>query len=453
MIRKTISKVLFRLAWPEIYKYEKQYEKSQWMGKEEIEKLQLRKLKKLLEYAYKNVPFYRKLWDSKKIDYSIDSLKDLEKFPVVDKNMLQKAIKDKEISGEYLDLKNISWESTTGSSGRPFKFPLDIDSANKRGGMKKRIYKWYGLDYGIKWARFWRGSLKLSLRDKIIDFILRRKSYCIYDPKYPKECALDDKKLGDFVKGLNKEKPKVIDGFVSSLVLLSKYIIKNNIKINYVKSVVTGAECLFDEDRKLISEAFNCLVFNRYGGTESSVIAHECEVQSRLKHKLHIQGDRIYIEIWKNGKSVKDELGEVVFTDLENKALPFIRYKIGDLARINSEEKCSCGRTGLLLLDGLEGRVNDMFKLPNGKMITSHLWQNYFKKCQGIDTYQMVQEKKDYVIINYIINKSLFKEKEFQKVRNLVSEALKGCKIIWNEVRKINRGAGGKFRQHISKVM
>ena len=80
------------------YKLGEFYEEFQWKSKEDIRAYQLKKLKEIIEYAYENVEFYKKLWDSNEVDINITSLNDLKKFPIVDKSMLQSAILHNEIS-------------------------------------------------------------------------------------------------------------------------------------------------------------------------------------------------------------------------------------------------------------------------------------------------------------------------------------------------------------------
>ena len=441
------NKLLNKYLKSEVYNLHNDYEKTQWLSKKEIENLQLAKLKKLLEYTYKNVLFYKKLWDTNDVNHNINSLEDLKKFPIVNKKILQEAIKNNEISEEYLnklDTDEIVWQSTTGSSGQPFKFPVDINSENHKNGLRRRLYKWYGIDYDTKWAKFWRGSYTKSLKEKIKEYLTGQYRFCIYDPKYPKETELNDERIKYFINELNRVKPKVLDGFPSALKEIASYILKNNISLNFqVKSIVTGAEVLTNNDRDLISKAFNATVFNRYGGTESSVLAHECIEQAKSEHKLHIQEDRLIVE---NGED-----NEIIFTDLTSYALPFIRYSNGDIGNINNNYKCPCGRE-FKVLDSIEGRVNDMFILPDGGKITSHIWQNYMKKCEGIESYQMIQEDETHIFVNWIKNDEIFKDSDLKTVKKLVASALVGCNVVWKQVDKIDVGVGGKFRQHICKV-
>ena len=77
-------------------------------------------------------------------------------------------------------------------------------------------------------------------------------------------------------------------------------------------------------------------------GREFSGIAYECE--AHVGH--HVVGEGYIVEVLKDGRpAAPGEIGEVVVTDLNNYCLPFIRYRIGDLAEaLDPNETCACGR-------------------------------------------------------------------------------------------------------------
>ena len=74
------------------------------------------------------------------------------------------------------------------------------------------------------------------------------------------------------------------------------------------------------------------------------------------------------------------------------------------------------------------------------------------KKCEGIKKYQMIQERKDFVKINWVKNRENFNSNDFAHVKEMIYNALKDCKVEWIEVDDIDVGIGGKFRQHICLV-
>ena len=102
-------------------------EKSQWWSKKEIQEYQLRKLYETIEYAYKNVPYYKKVFDDRGILPSdIQSFDDLKKLPILTKEIIQNNFDDL-VSRAYPRYKMISC-NTGGTSGKRFYFLEPADS-------------------------------------------------------------------------------------------------------------------------------------------------------------------------------------------------------------------------------------------------------------------------------------------------------------------------------------
>src|SRR5207249_8098782 len=118
------------------------------------------------------------------------------------------------------------------------------------------------------------------------------------------------------------------------------------------KGIITTAMVLHSWQRRTIEEVFGCPVTNRYGCEEVSLIACECE----RHHGLHVNADGVFVEIMRaddtgalTHPTRPGEPGAVVVTDLTNRAMPIIRYQVGDVA-VLSDRVCTCGR-GLPLLE------------------------------------------------------------------------------------------------------
>ncbi len=109
-----------------------------------------------------------------------------------------------------------------------------------------------------------------------------------------------------------------------------------------IRSVLLSAEYIRKEDSELISRAFGCKVFEHYGMTEMGL---GCAVGCGCGEGYHLREPDLYIEIIDpdTGRVIRDEQpGEIVFTTLTRKGMPFIRYRTGDHSHwINSP--CGCG--------------------------------------------------------------------------------------------------------------
>lgn len=443
LLRKSIDKVKNRTD----NRYEKKYQESQWSSLSEIKSAKLVAINELLLYAQNNFPSYNELFIQNNVNLPIRYLSELDQIPSVDKSFIKKLVT--EYKDSDLEATNDIWHSTTGSTGMPLKFPCSKESEHIKNGFRRRLYRWYGLESGDTWVKLWRGDMELPLKSKVKQFLTGRYTISIYDPKNPLDSALDSVRISDIINQLNKLKPVVIDGFVSAVVVISKHILEHDVKLSFKpRSIVTGAEKLSDADRTIIAKAFCCRVFNRYGGTEGSVIAHECAHQTNSTHLLHVQEERIHLDYELDKTSGKYA---IILTDLLSRPIPFIKYNIGDLVEKTEEPPCACGRIGLTLIKNIDGRTNDFFYDINGKKITTHIIQNYIKKIDGIIKYQAVQD------IDYRLFINVISSEEFN-VKNMHSciQKLEGIFGVNNiEVRLVNSidsDVGGKFRQHICKV-
>lgn len=412
----------------------------------------LTSLQHLVAFLRENNIFYRDLWDRHGAPKQISSLEDLQKFPTVTKDMIRDADREgRLISKPFVGDRSNFLNPTTGSSGQPIVVTLNRAALNERVGSVYAISEWYGLHVGDLWANLWRGPYRKSIADRIKEGVTGKTNISIYDPEHPLQTAMSEARCAEIVDELNRIRPVVIEGFVSALVSVSRHMLTTGKKLaSPVRSVVTGAEMLTSDDREWIRKAFQCPVFNRYGGTEFSVIGHECEVQAASDHLLHTIDYRGVVEVERDGKSVMEQDGPILFTDFFSLAMPLVRYHTGDRGVMAGNPICACGRS-LGLLREVTGRENDAFVLKDGRLLSSHLWHHYMKKCLDIRKYQIVQEAVDRFEVKMVLNPAVNQD-ELRHVKELIGEALAGSTIRWTVVDDIPAGPGGKQRQVIRKI-
>ena len=98
-------------------------------------------------------------------------------------------------------------------------------------------------------------------------------------------------------------------------------------------------------------------VVNEYGASETGIIA----IENRF-HQRVVSQENLFLEVVdERGAPAPHGFGELLVTDLFNRAMPFVRYRIGDLASLGESP------AGRQTLQALEGRVNDTIRLPSGR--------------------------------------------------------------------------------------
>jgi len=424
---------LIQLLGRKFPKYYKELKKTQYLPLEKLKEIQFLKFKAILEIAYNHVEFYRELYDNANIKPSdIKSLDDISKLPIITKRNLKEAYPEKTIN-EKINKKQILINSTSGSTGKPFEFALNWEKKDRIEALKMRNFEYVNYGYGRKFFSLWGFSPNLSFVSKLYQkFILKR-------------ILLSSLNLTEDVKEkysmILMENPySFLDGYSSGLIYLAKYMISKNYKANLC-GVLSTAETLIPEHRKLLEKAYGCKVFNRYGTREFGDIAIEC-----VEHKgLHVNMESFIVEIVdKNGYPCNPgEEGRIIITDLDNKVMPFIRYDTEDSASYISD-RCSCGRSSILLGQP-SGRIVDTIVTPEGKHLSFGFFVLKFEEYPIVDQFQVVQIDKNNIKLKIVKNPS-FTEKEFKPLLDCIIDYCKPMNVHVKYVKEIPPEPSGKMR-------
>lgn len=425
-----------------ILKYRRRLEKTQWFSTQKLLDLQWEELKKLIDHAYTNVPYWKKIFDHLGLKPTdIQNLEDFQALPFMTKDNIRSHKKEM-IANNY---RGKTWtKSTGGSTGVPLELDYTPESYDWRLATTKRGYGWAGCEDGVKQAYVWGTDIKEP--SKLIK-IKRKLHYSVLRHRYYNCFNFTEEKMTEALKDLNRFKPKVILGYTNPLYNFAKFVGHKRIRI-HPKAIITGAEKLYEFQRKELIKIFGCPVFNTYGSREFMLIAAECEKH----HGLHISMENLLVEIIKeDGTPAKDnEMGEIVVTDLHNYGMPFIRYKIGDLG-IMTSAPCPCGR-GLMLLEDVVGRNLDMLKTPDGRFVPGEFFPHLMKEFKGVKQFQVVQDKINELTIK-IIKTDDFKNMDFQfmekKIQGIMGEHVK---VHYEFVDDIPLTKTGKHRVTICNI-
>jgi phenylacetate-CoA ligase len=249
--------------------------------------------------------------------------------------------------------------------------------------------------------------------------------------------------MAEYAERLIGFKTAILTSYPSPLEYLAKYCLRKKIRIRSLRAIICSAEQLYDHQRHLFEEAFSVPVFDRYGCREFGDIAMECE-----KHNgLHIMSNRVLLETVQadGSQCAVGEPGEIVVTDLDNYAMPFVRYKIGDMGSV-TDRQCECGRR-LPLLERLEGRVFELVRTPSGNTISGTFWTLLTRHIsQEIKAFQVVQDRLDSItILLQMAHKQLALEEENALLRK-IREVAPDLQVSIKYVRYIPLTRSGKRR-------
>jgi len=418
-------------------------EKSQNWSYAKLLEFQLCELKRLLVHAYTNVPFWNNQF--RKLGVSVEeamNYKVFQELPIINKQIIRENFQQM----KAVNFKGQVWgKSTGGSTGEPLYFQYTPESYDWRVAVSKRGYSWAGCEDGIKQAYIWGDDLGKTQFLKQTKKNLHR---CFLRHKYFNCFNFGRQEMERAVKDMNKFKPEIIVGYANPLFNFAKFV-RDRKKINFqLKSIISAAEKLHDFQRKEIEDVFGCEVFATYGSREFMLIASECEEHCGL----HINMENLFVEIIKEDGSpaLEGEIGEVVVTDLHNFAMPFIRYKIGDMA-ISTNKVCPCKR-GLPLLADVTGRSLDMIVSIDGKYIAGEFFPHLMKDYKEVKKFQVLQDKEDHLVVK-IIKAEVFSDSRLNLLKQAILHAVgQKMQVDILFVDDIPLTPSGKYRITVSEL-
>ena len=433
LIRKHFWKTSLSLRYPKIIKIYQVLEKSQWWERDQIIKLQDNKLRNLLEHAFKCVPFYRELWKSvgfKPADFNRHTFQQL---PLLTKQDIKQHIQ--ELTCLSLQSRAL-FNSTGGSTGEPLQFYQDRIFPTLFYAAAIRHNRWTGWQPGEAVLRLW-GNPADTGYGCLRKLNRRLMGYTIFNAFQLSEEAFDRAYLV-----LTRKEPTLLIGYATAVAAFAGFIRSNKKPPQHsLRGIITSAEILTDEMRRLIEETFKVKVFDRYGCREVGLIASQCEMGS-----YHINDENIFLEVIELENGVK----EFVVTDLNNKVMPFIRYRIGDIGHL-SQEQCACGR-GLGIIKVVSGRTTDILVTAEGKIISGPSLTLVFKDIKEVEQVQLYQPARGILSVRIVPGEKYDKNTEtliLTRIRRYFGEE---SEIGFSMVKEIPREASGKYRFSVSDV-
>jgi phenylacetate-CoA ligase len=194
---------------------------------------------------------------------------------------------------------------------------------------------------------------------------------------------------------LRESRPDVLIGLAGMLDRLTGPELADAIAGVRPRLIIIGGEVATPAMRLRIREAFAAPLYETYGSHECPLIAWEC----RHSGDLHTCDDGVLVEVVQGERPAEPgERGEVILTNLHAYVMPFLRYRIGDLA--TRADACRCGLPFGSIGD-IQGRMIDYFPLPDGRLL--HPYEIVSRLVWGsgewLKQYQLVQERRDRVVL------------------------------------------------------
>ncbi|MBU1694479.1 MAG: hypothetical protein KKC51_11015 [Verrucomicrobia bacterium] len=383
------------------------------------------RLQGLLRYAGRFSPYYRELFDRRRLNPAdIRREDELTQLPVLERQTARE--RSGEIMSTEIALHACLQRKTHGTTGMPFAVPTLPLEQWLEAILWARCY----LDAGF---RPWQRQVKIALPCRIPSWPYLVQHLGLFRRTYVDAT----RPVSEKIRELKKAMPAALVCWASTLDEITTELERADSFLN-IPRVFSTSSMLWPSVRERAARRLKARVTDVYGSIETGPVAWECEQQ----RGFHVHSDQVIVELLDEaGRPAR--AGRVVCTVLWRRAFPLIRYALDDMAEW-ADTPCPCGRP-YPLLRNLTGRAADLVELPDGTRISSVAVRAVVFEKPGIEQYQFVQETRTRFLLRIVAGSAFTAEVEgalLDEFRRQFSGALE-LQIV--KVRDLRGTPGAKF--------
>ncbi|BAU57089.1 phenylacetate-coenzyme A ligase [Halorhodospira halochloris] len=344
------------------------------------------------------------------------------------------------------------WDQTGGSTGEPVRILKNRASKQAMLQAKAQMHRWAGHRPGMPVLELWgaeRDILEQRHRPPYWEWPLRQRLRC--NKLVQNAFRMGEAQMRQYLAEWHWFRPRTVLAYAHSIHELARFAEREGVEVYRPQAIITSAGTLTEEMRADIRRVFGAPVFNRYGSREFGNMAMSCEQEDGL----HVIPTATMIEILRpdGSPTEPDELGEIVVTSLTARAMPMIRYRIGDTG-VWAEDACPCGRP-FPLIKQVTGRVSDQFIAQDGSYVHGEYFTHMVWAMPTIRKFQVVQESLSRVRFRLVLEGREPYDVPVEEAR-LTEETRKAlgadCEVLFEYPSEIEPNATGKHRFTISHV-
>ena len=398
-------------------------EKFERMPVEELQKFQLEKLQATVKWARDKVPFYKKKLDEAGVGADdLQSIEDAAKLPVTVKNDLRDNYPFGLCAVPIEDVVRV--HASSGTTGKPITGPYTADDLDQwiecmcrnltAAGIRKSDLVQNAYGYGL-----FTGGLGFHQAASRIGCAV-----------VPTSSGLTERQI-TLMKDFGAT---VLFATPSYALTIAERAEEMGVDIRALplRVGVFGAEPWSQGMREEIEDRMGIKAHEAYGLTElcGPGVGFDCEAQDGI----HINEDHFLAEIV-DPQTFEPlplgEKGELIFTSLQRKAMPMIRYRTKDITRLRREE-CACGRS-FVKMDKIFGRSDDMLIISGVNVFPSQIESLLLEVEEVEPQYRLLVRKKGYL--------------------DQLTVQVEGKKEIYDAGPDRRAEVEGKIRSHIKGMM
>ena len=406
------------------------------------------RVRRLVAYAARTVPYYRDLFARERIDpCDIRGVRELDALPLLDREAVRRDPRcfrstSRRAHGALPYL-------TSGTTGTPLEVHHDRRSvlANIGWGERERA-PLIELCGGAFRPREVYIGYDTSNFGKVLAFYARTTRL----PRPKRTTVSMTAPVDDILATINRVRPDVLTAYGSFLDMFLRTVTARGLAMHRPRAIVYMGETLPVDRRVWIERELGVPVMSRYCAVESFKIGYFCTQRTGF----HLHDDLCHVRVLREDgrEAAAGELGEVVISNLVNHATVLLNYPMGDLAALD-DRPCPCGRCHRLLSE-IQGRVEDVIPLAGGRFVHPRAVWAIFKEDRLVVEYQLIQHELGRFELRLVTAPdeafAAARDRAIPQLRALLGSGATFETSQHPELGRTQRQATGKFRAVESRV-
>jgi phenylacetate-CoA ligase len=246
----------------------------------------------------------------------------------------------------------------------------------------------------------------------------------------------------EIARELDAFRPHLVKSYGSLIEAVYTHLLAGDRSFHRPKAVSYTGDAVSEPMRRVLRDELGIAVLGIYQAVEAGVIAWQCERQAR--HHLNVDIAPVRIVDPEGRELPAGEAGEVVVSNLVNRATVVLNYRLGDLAT-QLPETCECGRS-LPLLSDVQGRRTEWLESLSGDPVHPQTFRNILRSLDGVRRFQLVQEQPGEVRVIVVIAQDAAREEIRSRIVDDVRRLDLAIRADVEFADSLPRTPGGKVR-------
>lgn len=390
----------------------------------------------LLQHCQRYVKHYRDILGVGSVITPDNVFDVLRSLPLLSKDVVRSQFAN--LTSDDLATRRWFYNTSGGSTGEPVRLVQDREYADRARASALWVYRRMGYEFGDRLVRIW-GDEREVLRQELA--ATRRVRRWLYHSEDLNAFNMSPERMRGFIALLNRQPVRLVVAYAQAAYELARFAGENGLRIAPPHAMTTSAGTLYGFMRERISAAFGCPVYNYYGSREVGVIATELPGREGM-----------WVPPWSQFVEVLDQNdrpcppgveGEIVVTSLLNRAMPLVRYRIGDRGALLVDQPSDQSLTTVT------GRVVDTFLRADGGLVDGEFFTHLLYHRDWVRKFQFVQRSPRLVELRVVPSSivTALSEAHVTGIAAAVREAMgPDCELRLLVVDEIPPMRSGKYR-------